>query len=393
MNRACLLSVVFAACILRSQSAAAEIRQVAELTLPGSYEFGYSVAMSGNTVVVGTQGFDAYMFTNSEAGWKQAATLTGNNQDNTFASVAIGGNVVAVGSPDGNNGDGAVYVFVKPASGWKGKLAPTAELTIPPGVVDNLLGTSVAISSDGRTIVAGAPGDGGPSGAYVFEEPAGGWVNMTEPTAMLAASSGFEVGHSVAMSGNTIVAGEANTGNLEAAYVFVEPAGGWADTTEPNATLTASDEDSGDAFGYSVAISADIVVVGSPFHPFGTKPGAAYVFVEPQTGWADMTQTAELSVDLPYTLLLGESVAVEGNVVLAGAPVDPIGHNYGQGAMFGYLKPASGWASSSTPSGSVTASDGVVKERFGWSVSISGKNIAVGATMKGPGAVYIFEEQ
>ncbi len=68
---------------------------------------------------------------------------------------------------------GLVAVFVRPTGGWKGDLTPTAELTIPPGLVDNLLGTSVAISSDGKTIVAGGPGEGQASGAYVFVEPEG----------------------------------------------------------------------------------------------------------------------------------------------------------------------------------------------------------------------------
>src|SRR5262249_36540339 len=141
----------------------------------------------------------------------------------------------------------------------------------------NFLGTSVAISSDGRTIVAGGPGTGGLGGAYVFVEPEGGWVDMTEPTAVLTSASGHEVGQAVAMSGDTIVAGENNSLTLSSAYVFVKPAGGWVTTSQPNATLTVSDENTVDHFAVSVAISGNTVVVGAPFYPDGVKPGAAFV--------------------------------------------------------------------------------------------------------------------
>jgi hypothetical protein len=394
-----------------SSSAAAQtatrVRQVAEITDPengADDQFGYSVAMNGNTLVVGAPQFLgstglAYIFVNSGGNWREAAKLTsGNSQSIEFGtSVAVGADIVVVGTPDDDDADGVIYVFARPLDGWKGNLTPTAELTVPPGV--NIeLGASVAVSQDGTTIVAGGPGENlqtGLSAVYVFAEPAGGWVNMTEPTATLTSSSGFEIGHSVAMSGNTIVAGEANTGNLEAAYVFVEPAGGWVNTTMPMATLTASDENRVDGFGYSVAISGSTIVAGAPFHPDG-EPGTAYVFVEPETGWADMTQTAELSVPVSNTLELGTSVAVERNVVLAGAPLDAIGQNMEQGAVFAYVKPTTGWANSMAPNGSVTASYDESEDRFGDSIAISGTNVVIGAPFQGgdlQGAVYIFGEQ
>ena len=64
------------------------------------------------------------------------------------------------------------------------------------------------------------------------------------------------------------------------------------------ARLTASDATSFDGLGYSVAISGNTVVVGSPYQSFGNDAaqGAVYVFVMPGGGWAtDTTQTAELT--------------------------------------------------------------------------------------------------
>jgi hypothetical protein len=383
------------------------VRRVAEIADPNNGfddQFGYSVALSGNILVVGEPqeagptGL-AFVFLNSGGTWAEAANLTSGSSETIMfgTSVAIGEGVIAVATPaqGNNNANGEVCVFVKPPGGWRGDLTPTAVLTLP-GVTNNLLGTSVAVSSDGTTVAAGGPGEGGPSGVYVFVEPPGGWVSTTEPTATLAPSSGFEVGHAVAMSGNTVVAGEANTGNFEKAYVFVEPPGGWVSTTEPTATLTASDENFIDGFGSSVAISGNTIAIGSPGHGAGGKPGAAYVFIEPPTGWADMTQTAELNVQTGQILELGTSVAVWGNVVLVGAPWDIIGTNDEQGAVYGYTKPASGWVNSTSPNGSVTAKPGMAQERFGDSIATSGKTFVVGAPYDGgalQGAVYIFAVQ
>jgi hypothetical protein len=402
--------VLIAACwlALSLPANARRVVQLAELTASdgaGFDEFGISVAVSGETVVVGApkpiEGGEAaaYVFVKSGTTWKQVAELQdGVINDELGFSVSISGdaNTIVAGAPNSAS-DGTVYVFEKPAGGWR-DTPPTATLTVAGGQVH--FGDSVAISSDGTTIVAGADGEGGVGlgAAYVFVQPEGGWVNMTNPTATLTSSSGFEVGYSVAMSGNMIVAGEANTGNLEAAYVFVKPAGGWMSTTQPNATLTASDESRVDGFSTSVAVSGNTVVVGAPFHP-NFKPGAAYVFVKPPGGWRNMTQTAELTLASTHTLLLGQAVAAEGNMVLVGAPFDPIGQNNGQGAVFGYLKPPGGWANSSMPAGSVTSSDGAAEDGFGHAIAVSGNVAAIGAPQHSvngqtdQGAAYVFGAQ
>lgn len=377
------------------------VRQVAELIDPSASggSFGYSVALSGDLLAVGAPyGVPgaALVYTGSGGSWKLAAELTAGDSGFGYVgvSIAVSPNVIAVGSQGNKTYYGAVLVFVRPAGGWKGKLTPTAILTAP-GELNNMLGQSVALSSDGKTVVAGGPSTGGIGGAYVFVEPEGGWVDTAEPTAALTPASGHEVGRSVAMSGNTIVAGENNSLTIASAYVFVKPAGGWVSTSQPNATLSASDENTVDGFATSVAISGDTIAVGSTFYPNGIGPGAAFVYVEPETGWQDMTQTAELTVGTDSTLELGTSVAVEGNVVLAGAPFDQIGQNYEQGAVFGYVKPASGWANTSQPNGSVTGHDSQAMNKFGQSIAISGNNAVIGVPdyYNGveEGAVYIFE--
>ncbi len=387
-----------------AQSPRSAVKQVAEIKDPengADDQFGFSVAMNSDTLVVGAPQFfgptgTAYVFVNTGGAWNEAARLTsGNSRSIEFGtSVAIGKNVIAIGAPDDNNSSGVVYLFVKPLGGWNGDMTPTAQLSVTDGTGQNLLGASLVISADDTTIAAGAPGEGGLDAIYVFVEPAGGWVTMTQSTAGLSSPQGYEIGISLAMSGDTIVAGEIGTTGLQAAFVFVRPKSGWGGSILPAATLSASDGHTIDHFGHSVAISGNTVLVGAPLHPSG-KPGAGYMYVEPVTGWADMTQTAELSVPVKYNLVFGQAMALIGNVVLAGAPGDSIGHSSEQGAVFGFLKPVGGWENGLTPTGAATASDGQAGELFGDSIAVSGKNVAVGAPgySKDIGAVYIFSLQ
>ena len=112
--------------------------------------------------------------------------------------------------------------------------------------------------------------------------------------ARLTASDGAawsQFGPTVAIDGNTIVVGASDVNNAQgAAYVFVEPPGGWANMNE-NAKLIASDGVTFDLFGYFVGVSGNTVVVGAAYNPYNSitstaGPGAAYVYVEPSGGWS-----------------------------------------------------------------------------------------------------------
>jgi hypothetical protein len=273
----------------------------------------------------------------------------GTTFDLLGTSVAISGDTVAAGAPGatvtGNASQGAAYVFVRPRSGWA-DATQTAKLTASGGGPEDLLGSSVAI--DGDTIAAGAPSppvaqhpDLG--AVYVFVRPRSGWADATD-TAKLTASdivSGENFGLSVAISGGTVVAGAPDAtvgGNLEqgAVDVFVKPRSGWADGTQ-TAKLTASDGASDNLLGLSVAISGDTVAAGADLATVGANAsqGAAYVFVKPGSGWADGTQTAKLTASDGASLdRLGASVAISGSTVVAGAPGATVDANLFQGAAY-----------------------------------------------------------
>ena len=253
--------------------------------------------------------------------------------------------VGADGDDVGTNADqGSAYVFVKPGGGWV-SATETAKLSASDGAAGDDLGTSAAVSGD--TVVVGAPLDSGATAGqgstYVFVKPGGGWVSATE-TAKLTASDGAaddSFGHSVAVSGDTVVVGAwvDNVGpnaNQGSAYVFVKPGGGWVSATE-TAKLTASDGAGNDRLGQSVAVSGDTVVGGAYFDNVGTNAdqGSAYVFVKPGGGWASATETAKLTAsDGAGTDRLGPSVAVSGDTVVVGAYFDDVGTNGNQGSAY-----------------------------------------------------------
>jgi FG-GAP repeat len=260
--------------------------QVAELATSDG-EFIGPVAIDGDTLVGGGSKGAAYMFVKAATGWAhatQTAKLTASDRE-PLGSVGISGDTVVGLGPT------AVYVFVKPASGWA-NMTETAQLSVLDLEGPDGLGFNVGISGD--TVVAGNPNaraaQGPSSGAaYVWVKPESGWAAMTQ-TAKLTAPDGVgALGVSVSISGSIVVAGATGTGSSPkgAAYVFVEPPTGWADMTQ-TVMLTPSDGAAGDSFGFSVAISDNTVVAGRR----SGAPVPAYVFVQPETGWVNMTQTA-----------------------------------------------------------------------------------------------------
>ena len=174
--------------------------------------------------------------------------------------------------------------------------------------------------------------------------------------------------------------------------MFVKPAAGWTNGTESN-ELTASDGATAACLGCSVAVSGDTVVAGAQYATVGgnVAQGAVYVFVEPASGWTSGTETAKLTAsDAAATDFLGSSVAVSGDTVVAGAPYATVGANAKQGAAYVFVEPASGWTSG-TESAKLTASDGAAGDFLG-SVAVSGDTVVAGArgTNGSKGAAYVF---
>jgi hypothetical protein len=408
--------------------------QHAELSAAGagSEEFlGYSVAVAGDTAVVGAphQVFPqpvqpssdpnpgaVYVFELGGSGWVQAAKLTAPDGAANGLGWSVGisesGTTIVAGAPgppsvsnpcdstEGNLDKGQVYVYSMPGGGWSNMSSATATLTASDACVGDGLGWSVGIS--GSTIVVGAPWGAtvadentpgyppvpGQGEAYEYTMPVGGWKSMTQ-TALLTANnpSGYDVhfGWSVAASGETIVVGDpeqgvGGQGDAGAAYVFAKPAGAWTNAHQ-TAELSASDRNPGnDRLATSVAISGDTIVVGAPFHRVGADgvAGAAYVFVT-AGAWTNKTQNVELSAsDGSEPDELGGAVAISGTTIVAGAIKHQVSAT-DQGAAYVFTEPGGGWSGSQTQTEELTACDASTLDSLGESVAISGNTVFAGA--------------
>ena len=348
--------------------------------------FGISVAIDGDTAVVGADRANSrkgsvYIFTrNSNGAWTQQPKLDGEFAGDQFGwSVAVEGDTVVVGAHayDGSDSlanSGAVYVFTRTGGVWTraAKLTPT----VPEAYA--FFGGSVAL--DGSTLVIGsrlydAGGYFSAGAAYVFTKDSG--TGVWSQAAKLTASTSLQLaylGYSLAVDGDTVlvgaygddtVFGELGSGS---AYVFDKPPGGWTDGNE-TAKLTASDRQPSGYFGFSVALDGDTAVIGASQHSdpiTGAGSGAAYVFTR-QTGvWGEKAKLTPS--DAAAGDNFGVSVAVEEDTVVVGSwQDDDNGRNSGSAYVF--EKPALGWASTFETL-KLTAPNGAANDRFGWSVAV-----------------------
>ena len=407
------------------------------LTGVGGDKFGYAVAVDGDIAVIGAYQDDdngadsgaAYVFTRVEGVWTQAAKLTafdGEAYDNFGISVAVDGDTVVVGAP-GNDGAGAdpgsVYVFVKPTGGWATS-TETAKLTASDGAALDYFGYSVAV--DGDTVLVGAyqdddeENDSEDSGsAYIFTKPnsSGSWADWNPmedtETAKLTASDGADddwFGVSVALDGKTAVIGASGDDDKGidsgSVYVFVKPSGAWADGNETD-KLTASDGEAQDNFGYSVAVDVDTVevsgaevevatvVVGAYQHdPIDPHPdpdsplylldaGAAYVFTRDSGGVWDGGEklTADDGEALDY---FGYSVAVDVDTVVVGAYGDD-DNGSASGSAYVFTRDSNGeWSQKKK----LTDEDGEAGDWFGYSVAV---DTAAHTALVGAGSAHVLD--
>ena len=242
-------------------------------------------------------------------------------------------------------------------------------------------GYGSSVSIDGNYAVIGASEREYKGIAYVLYYNGTDWEKIAQLTASDIAN-GDRFGGSVSISDDNIVIGaytdDDNGDGSGSAYVFTKPSGGWEDMTE-TAKLTASDGAEYNHFGKSVSISSDNIVIGA-YQNDGNRErsGSAYVFTKPTGGWSDMTETAKLKAsDGDYRDYFGYSVSISGNNIVIGAYQDD-DNNSESGSVYVFTKPSGGW-SDMTETAKLTASDGVKEDYFGYAVSISGNNIVIGA--------------
>ncbi len=352
------------------------------------------------TVVQPTSGSAATPATTRNSSGALLATLSdpaATAGDRFGFTVAVSGTTAVVGSPTSSASAGTTYIYDKGASGWP--TTPTATLTDPAATADDEFGYSVAAAvtatdpieaPDETTIIIGAPGtDSGAGETYIYVNTGSGWP--TTPTATLtdpAAAKGDGFGDSVALSrfsGATAVVGAVDArSKAGAAYIYAKGDSGWPQT--PTATLSDPRATSGDLFGVSVGASGTTVVVGASGTESGT--GEAYVYLNNGSDWPT---TPSVTLTDPAATVgddFGYGVTVGGKNALVGAS----GTNGGAGAAYIYVNNGSGWPTA--PSLTLTDPVATAGDSFGTSVAIQGTAAVVGATgtSSHAGAAYMYVE-
>jgi hypothetical protein len=314
-------------------------------------------------------------------------------------ALSAKGTIALIGAPDAYPA-GAAYVFVLSGSSW----LPVQKLTPSDGRDGTQFGASVALSSDGSTVLIGAPAPdlGGPGAAYVFvAAPYFGYFQQAKLTAThdvrVPPLDGFGTSVALSSDGTTALIGApynwVHTGeyltDAGAAYAFVRNGTTWSQQAELAAHDRAIQED----FGWSVALSGDgttaligdpLKVVNYPGAPL-VVTGAAYVFVHSGTTWSQQTRLTPS--DGVANDRFGTSVALnsDGTTVLIGAPAK----NHATGAAYVFVA-FFGW----NQLAELTASHGVSNDAFGTSVALdsNGHTALIGAPYHylGSGAAYVF---
>lgn len=292
--------------------------------------------------------------------------------DRFGTSVAMSGDTAVVGVPSddifGHADQGSVYVYIR---GNNGLWTEQARLVVKDGAGSDMFGASVAIS--GNTLAVGAPGDDVSRGSvYVFERTGAIW----EDPQKLIATSGSSLdrfGASLAISGDTMVAGSPSNDtsiyeNNGSAHVFARNTEGWFEQQ----VLLPGEQHDEQKFGSSVSISASTIAVGAPFENISghTARGAAYVFTKPSTTW--LQQQRMIASDGASVDRYGTDVSISSTVGF-GNPrmiIGSIGARTGGisiGAAYVYTYLFGSWVGEKK----LIANDGLIGDEFGKYVAIS----------------------
>jgi hypothetical protein len=347
--------------------------------------FGFSSEnVSGNN----TQG-SIYVFNRSNGAWGFPTNITtgdGDQADQFGASVAISGNTAVVGVPGDHvlqaTARGAAYVFVQNAGVWTRE----ARLIANDGTQDDGFGNSVAI--DGDTVVVGASLDdvgavADQGSAYVYNRVAGVWTQAQRLNAAGGAATDL-FGAAVAISADTIVVGAPQddvgaNANQGSAYVFLRAAGVWSQ----QAQLLAGDGAGADAFGRAVAVSGETALVGAPLDDLvaGADAGSAYVFLRAAGVWTQQSKLA--SAVAAANDFFGTAVALSGDTALVGAPQDDVLAAVDQGTATVFTRSGVAW----TPQATLVAADGTAGDQFGIAVAVDTNTAVIGAAVDAVGAL------
>lgn len=327
--------------------------------------FGTAVAISGDTIAIGAPcdgKYDAsstndpnscygavYIFTRTGSTWSQQAYLKASNRESHDffgSSIALDGDTLVVGTEleDGDGSDpndnskpwsGAAYVFTRTGTSW----SQQAYLKASSPEAEDFFGKQVRISGDTIAISAwetissrsSQPYNTDPTvgTVYIFQRNGTSW---TQQAALKVPNKAIRTwfGLSIALDNNTLAVGgyEQTTNSIyfdgiDSVYIFERNGNTWSQ----QAQLKASNNTPGDFFGDSVAISGDRVVVGAPLRPsdntnldeyYRLAFGAVYTFTRVDTTWSE--EYYFKGSNTRFADKFGNVVDIDGDQIIVGVP-------------------------------------------------------------------------
>jgi hypothetical protein len=382
-------------------------------------EFGNAVALAddGSMALVaaeededpnGEGAGSAYIFGRTDNGWSQGAKLApedGVSGDGFGESVALAedGSTALVGAEtaDDPNGEqtGAAYVFARDGNSW----SQQAKLVANDGDDGDRFGFSVALAGDGSTALIGAEEDDEPNGeaagaAYVFARDGTSWSQGAK-LAPEDGDSGDDFGWRIALAedGSTALVGayeddEPNGEEAGSAYVFARSGNTWSQ----GAKLAPGDGDSGDKFGESVALAADgsIALIGTSLddNSNGEEAGSAYVYARDGTSWSQQAKLVAEDGDEEDWFGFSVALADDGSTGLIAA----LGDRNDSGSAYVFSSSGDNWSQGAK----LASDDGDSLDLFGASVALDGdgSTALLGAQLDDDpngdeaGSAYVFEE-
>lgn len=305
-------------------------------------------------------------------------------------AVAVEGDVAVIGAnfeDDLGETAGAAYVVRFDGATW----VEQQKLRASDGSQGDVFGDSVALSGD--VIVVGATGHDHAvphaGAAYVFRYDGMMWVEEQKLVASDAAQDDA-FGSTVSASGDVIVVGawsnDAAGPTSGAAYVYRYDGTMWVEEQK----LVAGDARRWERYGTSVAVDGDVIVIGAPHDTQGgvIRSGSAYLYRHDGTTWVGEQKL--VADDASEEAEFGDAVAVSGDVILVGARQSSSVFRL-PGAAYAYRFDGNTWVQEQK----LLASDGVGLDEFGGSVSVSGDMAIIGAMRDGhegvaSGSAYVF---
>ena len=359
-------------------------------------QFGISVAISGNLAISGAQQDDdvapnagaAYIFERSGTLWLQRTKLVADDAkagDLFGNTVAISGETVVVGAPgadDAGPESGAAYVFTYLGDEW----VQRAKLIGDDTRMFDHFGTAVAIHEDTALIGAHGKDEGAEDSgaAYIFVRNGVAWIQQAK-LAHRNAVPGDQFGHAVAIYGDNALIGahlsDATGPDSGAAYIFTRNGGTWTQDFE----IIPNDSGLGDEFGYAVDLTNGVAIIGAPKEDRSEPDmGAAYVFVETRTAWLQQSKLTATEAEAEDEF--GSAVAIHQDTAIVGAWKDdhPVADSrdnaleplqIDKGSAYSFLRDGLTWVQKRR----IIASGTNRSDLFGASVAIRGAFAIVGA--------------